>query len=87
MDYRETLLCYALVTAFWADALKNNVVSGKQEPVGIPDVVLEIRDIVHVHIKNTATCYTFYMIMVVAEVVEMIRIPGNLPFSDLSHLA
>lgn len=55
--------------------------------MGIPDIVLEIRDIVHVHIKNTATCYTCYMIMVVAEVVEMIRITGNLPFSDLSHLA
>lgn len=73
--------------ALWADTLKNNVVSGKLETMGIPDRFLKIRYIVQVYIKNTATGDAFHMIMVVAEVVEMIRITGNLPFPDLSHLA
>lgn len=77
----------ALGIAFGADTLKNNVVSGKLESLGIPDRSLEIRDIVHVYIKNTATGDTFHMIMVMAEMVEMVRITGNLPFPDLSHLA
>ena len=59
-------LCLWVTFASRADAFENNIMPSKYETVCILDGFLQIGFIFHIHIKNTATLYTFCMIMIAA---------------------
>ena len=59
--------------ALRADSLKNQVVSAEAESVRVPDTFAEIRDIVHIYVKDPAAFEAPRVIMVIQAMVKMVR--------------
>lgn len=57
---------------------------GKDEAVCIPNGMLQIFYVPHVHIKDTAALLASYVIMIAAKMVETIRSAGDFSFPDLA---
>ena len=64
--------------------IRDRVVTAEHKAVGIPDFLLQICDVLHVHIENPATFEAFHMVMVVASMVKSICAAWNLQLSNLS---
>ena len=74
-----------LFLAFRADAMKNDVITGKVKSVCISDFFFKTTDKIHVHIKEASAYFTFYMTVIAAYMVETIGAPGYLKPADFSH--
>ena len=57
--------------------------SAELKAVGIPDFSFQARDVFHIHIKDPSTSQAFYMVMVMASVVEPVGPARSFYFSDL----
>lgn len=66
--------------------MKNDVITGKIESMGISDPTFEAADKIHVYIKNPSAYFTLYMTVIAAYMVEPIGTPGYLQTADFAHL-
>ena len=74
-----------LLLTFRADAVKDYVIIGKVESMGIPDPVFKTGDKIHIHIKDTPACSAFHMAVIIADMVEAFGAPRNFKPAYLTH--
>lgn len=72
----------SLLLAFRANPPEHQVMSAELKAVGIPDFSFQARDVFHIHIKDPSTSQAFYMVMVMAPVVEPVGPARSFYFSD-----
>ena len=75
-----------LFFTFRADAMKDDVITGEVETMGIPNPVLEAGNKIHIHIKDSPAYFTFYMTVIAADMVETIGTPRYLKTANFAHL-
>ena len=65
--------------------MEEDVVIGEVEPMGIPDLLLQTGDKIHIHIKQAPAAPAFHMAVGAADMVEAVGAPRNFQPSDLAH--
>lgn len=70
-----------------ANALKYHIMPGKNKAVRICNALLQVRHIGQIHIKNTSAFDAPHMIMVLADMIEVVCAIGQFPFSDFAAFA
>ena len=65
--------------------MKDNVIIGEVESMGIPDPVLKAGDKIHIHIKDAPANAAFHMAVVIADMVETVGTPRNGQPADFTH--
>ena len=72
--------------AFRAYAPEHDVVTVDDEAVIVPDGLLQMLDVIHLHIKHPTTFHTANVIMAEGAVIIPIRAAGHLQLADLARL-
>ena len=65
--------------------MKDDVITGEVKSMGILDPFLKASDKIHVHIKDAPANFTFYMAVVVADMVETVGTPRNFKPADFPN--
>ena len=73
-------------SALGTGSREQNVMARQFKAMGVLDLLLQVGDVFHVHIKDTAAFFTFDVIVRMAPALKPVRSAGDLDPADLPHL-
>ena len=71
--------------AFRAYAMKDDVITGEVETMGIPDPILKPGNKIHIYIEDAPARFAFHMAVATGDMVEMIGAAWNFQTAYFTH--
>ena len=87
IDCFRIVALHVLSAARRTDAPEHDIVPGELKSVGISNGILQIRQIFHIHVENTAALDAPHVIMIVTPMVETVCSAGDLSPPYFAHFA